>query len=96
MSDKRHADESSRSTIALDHKEITPSGGDVNCATLWSDQTFVRQVRNGSAAPADIKVRTTGGNDVTFHNVPSGSSEYGYFDKVYNSGTTATNVVVGK
>lgn len=43
----------------------------------------------------DVKVSDTSGATVTFKNVPAGSFLTGFFTRLWATGTTASNIVLG-
>lgn len=68
---------------ANDATEITPG------TSVLTDMTRAIYVGTGGA----MTVRTRGGNDITFSNIPDGSIIPIRADKIYSAGTDASDIV---
>ncbi len=62
---------------------------DYDLTAAFAGQPYVRGLYNSGSAGA-IKVKTAGGNDVTYASVPAGGRILGYFVTLYKSGTAQT------
>lgn len=72
---------------------IAASAGQSISILKGSTETAVLYVGTNPAGTVVLKVRTSGGDDITFHNPPEGSFLPVQVKRLYNTGTTVTDVL---